>query len=170
MRFEEIMSAQPSAPFGPPPPWGPPASARQGLSDVAYDTPTFGPRVAERLGDTLATSGFQPVPDVLLFYQKELGLRSEDLNVLLQIFVHWYRADQMPFPRGTTIAKRMGVSPRSVQRSISRLRQEGFLGKTRNPDGRTAHDMKPLVAKLEPYAKRRIATRKELQSAAGIAA
>lgn len=115
-------------------------------------------RVAARFG-VVAEAGFQPVPDVLVFHQKELGLRSEDLNVLLQITAHWIVPERMPFPQPLTIAKRMGVSLRTVQRTLTRLRKLGLIGKTKNEDGRKAYDLKPLVERLEPFARKRIAQR-----------
>ncbi|BCM86481.1 hypothetical protein mvi_49420 [Methylobacterium indicum] len=48
-------------------------------------------------------AGFQPVPDVLLFHQAELGIRSKDLNVLLHVKAHRFYPDRMPFPSLTTI-------------------------------------------------------------------
>lgn len=119
-------------------------------------------RVQARFG-IIGDAGFQPLPDVLLFYQKELGLKSEDLNVLLNVMVHWYWPERMPWPRVTTIAKRMGVSDRSVQRSLARLRKLDLLGKTKNPNGKTAYDLRPLLLRLEPFARKRLATRKQLQ-------
>lgn len=117
-------------------------------------------RVAARFGEEIATSGFQPLPDVLLFNQAELGVKSEDLNVLLNILAHWYLPDRMPYPRPHTIAKRMGVSLRTVQRSMTRLRRLGMIAKgAKNEDGRTAIDVTPLLDKLRPYAKKRRAER-----------
>lgn len=126
-------------------------------SALPSDYPETG-RVTARFGEA-AKAGYQPVPDVLLFHQAELGLRSEDLNVLLQITAHWIDADRMPFPRPSTIAKRMDVSERTIQRSLTRLRKLGLLGKTKNADGRPAFDLTPLVERLRPLAQKRIALR-----------
>jgi hypothetical protein len=115
-------------------------------------------RISARLG-VVAEAGFQPLPDVLLFHQSELGLRSEDLNVLLNIMAHWYLPERMPFPRPTTIAKRMGVSERTVQRTLTRLRKLGVIGKTKNADGRQAIDLTPLMTRLEPLARKRLVER-----------
>ena len=115
-------------------------------------------RVLSRWGLS-AEAGYQPLPDVLLFSQAELGLRSEDLNVLLHVTAHWYFPDKMPFPRPTTIARRMGVSARTVQRSLTRLRKSGLIGKSINADGQKAIDLKPLVKRLQPLAERRLLDR-----------
>lgn len=115
-------------------------------------------RVISRWG-TSAEAGYQPLPDVLLFNQAELGLCSEDLNVLLQVTAHWYFPEKMPFPRPTTIARRMGVSARTVQRALTRLRNNGLIGKSINADGQKAIDLKPLVKRLQPLAERRLLDR-----------
>ncbi len=121
-------------------------------------------RVAQRFG-VVTAAGFQPLPDVLLFHQADLKLRSEDLNVLLNVTAHWYLPDRWPFPRPTTIAKRMGVSERSVQRSLSRLRKLGLIDKFKNSEGKVAYDLTPLVAALRPLAEKRLAIRSRRRDA-----
>jgi DNA replication protein DnaD len=136
---------------------------KQALQTTDDETPPpalVGGRVQDKFGE-VADAGYQPVPDVLLLHQRELGLRSEDLNVLLQITTHWYFPEKMPFPWTSTIAKRMGVSVRSVQRSISRLRKLGLIGQT-TTEGRPAHDLKPLVETLRPLARKRLNVKRGL--------
>lgn len=130
-------------------------------TEPTQDYPEPG-RVLSRWGKA-AEAGYQPLPDVLLFNQVELGLRSEDLNVLLHITAHWYFPERMPFPRTSTIAKRMGVSERTVQRSLTRLRKIGLIGGTKNQDGRLAFDLAPLVERLKPLATKRLAEKAWLQ-------
>jgi DNA replication protein DnaD len=126
------------------------------------DVPVTARRVQAKFG-VVADAGFQAVPDVLLLHQAELNLRSEDLNVLLQITTHWYVPEKMPFPWTSTIAKRMGVSTRSVQRSLRRLVKLKLIGKVRREDRKIAYDLKPLVTKLEPLARRRLELRSKLR-------
>jgi predicted transcriptional regulator len=122
------------------------------LENTIGPTPRIG-RVRERFG-VVADAGFQPLPDMLIFHQADLGLSSEELNVLLNILAHWYDSERMPYPRVSTIAKRMGVSERTVQRSLSRLRTRGFLQKASGDGVRVpiSYDPNPLVEKLKPYA------------------
>ena len=102
--------------------------------------------------------GFLALPYVVLLHQAELGLTSECLNVLLNFLAHWHAEGRMAYPHSNTIAKRMGVSPRSVQRSISWLIKEGFIAKVpkRTSHDRQAYDLRPLVEKLKPYAWARV--------------
>jgi hypothetical protein len=67
----------------------------------------------------LRTAEFQIVPDLLLKNQKTLGLNATEMVVLLNVLMHWWHRDQKPFPRSTTIAKRMGITVRTVQRALN---------------------------------------------------
>ena len=119
-------------------------------------------RIYDRYGP-IATAGFQPLPDMLLFHQSELGLKSEDLNVLLNISAHWYFPGNMPYLRNSTIAKRMGVSTRTVQRSIARLREQGFLGRGEDTPQGERFDMSPMLNRVRPFALKRLALRRALK-------
>jgi DNA-binding MarR family transcriptional regulator len=102
--------------------------------------------------------GFLAVPYVLLLHQAQLDIGSEHLNVLLNILAHWHAEGRMPYPHSATIAKRMGVTQRTVQRSIVWLCKSGFLAKLpreRRTD-RQAYDVTPLLDKLAPLAAERI--------------
>lgn len=79
-----------------------------------------------------AIAGWQAVPDVLLKNQSRLGLSATELLVLLNVLSFWWYAEELPFPRGTTIAKRMGMTPRTVQRSLQALIDKGLLAKKRD--------------------------------------
>lgn len=79
-----------------------------------------------------AIAGWQAVPDVLLKNQSRLGLSATELLVLLNVLSFWWYAEELPFPRGTTVAKRMGVTPRTVQRSLQALIDKGLLTKKRD--------------------------------------
>ncbi|MCK1554034.1 helix-turn-helix domain-containing protein [Bradyrhizobium sp. 177] len=121
-------------------------------------------RVEARYG-VAGKAGWSPVPDVLLFNQHKLKITGDDLIVLLNLMAHYYVKDEMPFIRPTTIAKRMGVSQRKVQRSIARLRKKGLILKGKHKDnGQIIHDLTPLIDQLQPFGEERIATRTAWQS------
>ena len=119
--------------------------------------------------------GFQVLPDLLLRHQRELKLTASDVVVLLHLTMAWWERDRPPFPRTTTIARRMDTSERTVQRSIERLRKARLLFKTTvkdaTGDNRPAFDLSPLAAKLneiamwDPLAERRRALRAEQAAA-----
>lgn len=107
--------------------------------------------VYEKYGEA-AVAGFQAVPDLLLKNQGKLGLTPTDMVVLLNILMHWWYPEQKPFPRSTTIAQRIGVTARTVQRSISNLEANGLLVRETSADGRVFLDPTPMVAMLEKLA------------------
>lgn len=85
-----------------------------------------GPSGPEKWGEA-ALAGYQPVPDVLLMKQRELGLDQTDMLVLLNLTSYWWFRDRRPFPRTNVIAKRMGVSPRTVQQALKKLETKGYI-------------------------------------------
>lgn len=113
-------------------------------------------RSVEKWGEA-AIGGFQIMPDILLKKQVELGLSAMDMMVLLNITMHWWYAQQRPFPRVSTISARIGVDDRTVQRSLRKLTDLGLMTRTTDkaPDGsdRTVCDLSGLVARLELFVK-----------------
>jgi predicted transcriptional regulator len=125
--------------------------------------PTVAGRIRDRFG-VVADAGYQPLPDMLLFHQVELKLSSEDLNVLLNLMAHWYEPERWPFPKAKTIGERMGVSERTVHRSLKRMQKNGVIKKiARGGDGmgfRGGYDLRPVLQKLSIYATEKIAARR----------
>jgi hypothetical protein len=110
--------------------------------------------VYEKWGEA-ARAGWQAVPDLLFKHQGTLNLNPTELVVLLNVLMHWWYRHQKPFPRPTTIARRMGSTVRTVQRAIAKLekqhlvvRQFGQLG-----PNKVVLDPEPLVRRLSEFAK-----------------
>ncbi len=104
-----------------------------------------------------ALAGFQIVPSVLLKYQTRLELSPTDILVLLNILSFWWYSDEPPFPKVSTIAKRMGVTTRTVQRSIEKLTAQALIRRARktrpNGDAVEVIDLTGLVTRLGSLAK-----------------
>lgn len=79
--------------------------------------------IQDRWGTSVTTgaAGFTAVPSVLIRYQSAINLSSVELVVLLNLITHWWRADELPYVRPTTIANRMGVDRRTVERALRSL-------------------------------------------------
>ncbi|MDQ0042814.1 helix-turn-helix domain-containing protein [Variovorax boronicumulans] len=99
------------------------------------------------------------MPVELLRRQKELDLADNELVVLLNLLSHWWYSDDKPYPRTSTIATRMGTSPRTVQRCLERLEEKKLIARLRGlvvAKGRnqtvTRYDLQGTVNRLKGYA------------------
>ena len=107
--------------------------------------------IAERWGDAVA-SGFTAVPNSLIRAQVGLGLTPNDIVVVLNILVHWWSSDRLPFPRTSVIAKRTGLSQRTIQRSLKTLQKKGLVVIIRGADKRSRFDLDGLRTALSRLA------------------
>ena len=101
-------------------------------------------RPVEKWG-AAAIVGWQALPDVLLKHQVTLGLTATDMLVVINILSYWWYVDIMPFPRVRTIADRMGVTPRTVQRSLEHIISNGYFARKKDigPDGKERDVLDP---------------------------
>jgi DNA-binding MarR family transcriptional regulator len=116
----------------------------------------------QRWGEQVAAAGYTSIPGYLLsinqFMDKNNRLSSTELLVLLQILSYWWYADQLPFPSKSTISKRLGLSPRQVQRALNGLEQKQLIERvarfSSNKGRRTSnsYDMTKLIDKVRNLA------------------
>ncbi|AFL48802.1 hypothetical protein USDA257_c02020 [Sinorhizobium fredii USDA 257] len=57
----------------------------------------------------------------------------------------------------------MGVSQRTIQRSIKSLEAKGFISKSRTEDGRPFYDVAPTKERLLPYAEKLLQEKRQLR-------
>ena len=99
--------------------------------------------------------GWTAVPTVLFFIQNEKKLTSVAFNTLLNLIVHWWSLQEWPHPSMESLAIRMGVSVRTVQRAINDLEKANLLDKKptsksdRRYGGRNIYDLTKLVDYLD---------------------
>ena len=105
--------------------------------------------------------GWVSIPSLLLFFQKELQISSLELNVIMNLVLHWWEKDKNPYPSQGAIARRMGVSVRTVQRTLDDLVEKELLERKRssidNPiyKGRNLYNLQPLVRKIKAIAEQK---------------
>ena len=92
--------------------------------------------------------GFQHLPDALLRHQSDLELTATELVVLINITMHWWKSDEWPYPHPERIGSRMGLTKRSVERSIASMEAKGIFNRVRDGD-KTRFDLSPLKDSLE---------------------
>jgi DNA-binding MarR family transcriptional regulator len=108
----------------------------------------------KKWGKEVMALGYCIFPAILLQAQGRLGVSAQAMVVLLQLAEHWWKVDSKVFPSKETIADRVGLSTKQVQRHIKALegkklvrRVERYLpgrGRTTNQ-----YDLSGLVARLK---------------------
>ena len=104
--------------------------------------------------------GFTPVPDILIRSQSRLNLSQNEMGVLLNLLMHWWGSDQWPYPRISTISGRLGLSRRTVERTIASLEEKKLVVREQSEstdDGRTIRrfNLTGLRRTLREFAKER---------------
>lgn len=80
-------------------------------------------------GEDATSMGWTGLPNTLLILQSDLGISSAEMCVLINILMHqWPQKEKnISFPSIELLAKRIGVSERSIQRTIRSLEKKGFI-------------------------------------------
>lgn len=111
-------------------------------------------RAEDKFGPAVMKHGYTMLPNLLMQAQGALKISPPQFNVLIQLIQHWWDADKDPHPAKDTIARRMGLSGRQVQRYLTELEDGGFIKRIERFSGRKAqtsngYSLDGLVAKLE---------------------
>lgn len=121
----------------------------------------------EKWGKTNISAGWTIVPNSLLENQARLGLSCIDMMVLINLIMHWWEKDNAPRPAKKRLANILGVSTKTIQRSMVNLEQCGALKRIERyreggDGGRTTnnHDLTPLVELLTPMSAEFVAEKK----------
>ncbi|MDK8186032.1 helix-turn-helix domain-containing protein [Sphingomonas zeae] len=93
-------------------------------------------------------SGFVAVPMSLLRLQSKYQLNPTDMLVLINLLAHWWDPKKPVFPRSTTIAKRMGVDLRTVQRATHKMVKAGLIERDKLTDGKRVFAFDNLAKRL----------------------
>ena len=108
----------------------------------------------KKWGERSMLMGWTAIPTSLLFLQAELSISPLGFNLLMNLVSHWLETTEHPYPSQESMAKRMGVSKRSIQREITTLVELGLLDKQPNKagnkkfKGRNTYDLSKLVQVL----------------------
>ena len=112
----------------------------------------------KKWGKPLTDAGWTLLPNTLLFRQAALGLTSTDINILLHLLAYWWTREELPHPSKVTLAKAIGVTPRTVQRRIAAMEKAKFIQRIRRqgPHRGTQtnlYDFNGLIQAATPYAR-----------------
>src|SRR5262245_56918838 len=115
------------------------------------------PAASAKWGDALAL-GYTVIPSALIRGQARLELDPVDLAILLNVVMHWWEPEEWPYPQPRVLAKRIGVSTRTVERRLESLEDRDFLIRhpaEKSPDGlsRRRIELTGLVRRLQGFAR-----------------
>jgi len=105
----------------------------------------------------LMKAGWTVLPNVFFEYQQALGLDALDINILLHIASYWWKPEGKPHPSKVTIARAIGVDPRTVQRRIAAMEAVGFIKREERRISGVGSDtnvyhLEGLIKAAAPYA------------------
>jgi DNA-binding MarR family transcriptional regulator len=88
--------------------------------------------------------------------------------VAMHLLLAWWEKDRLPYTKSLTIAKRMGVTARTVQRHMKGLEEKKCLIRVVDPEDsdKTSFDLAPLVSRLQELGRKAHAARWNAQTAA----
>lgn len=96
------------------------------------------------------------LPSLIFKAQRRLGLSATQLVVLLHIADFWWKAGDLPWPKKLTVAERLNVTEKQVQRVIRELEKGGYVRRiprmTSHGQTSNGYDLSGLVAKLKELA------------------
>lgn len=78
-------------------------------------------------GKKVMALNYTIVPSLFIQAQRRLGISPLQFNILLQLMDFWWKAESKPFPSKKTIAERIGVHPRTIQKNIEALENAGLV-------------------------------------------
>ena len=106
-------------------------------------------------GSAVLQLGYCMVPSLLLRAQNRLKLTPTQLAVLLQLCDFWWDKARKPFPSKETLAVRLGMTARQVQRHLAVLEQMKLIERIARFDPGTGgretnlYDLSGLVEQLK---------------------
>lgn len=83
-------------------------------------------KVEQRWGRNLTKAGWTAFPNIFFQRMQALGLDALDVVILLHLAGYKWGAGD-PYPAKSTLAKAIGVWPRTVQRRIARMEKDGLI-------------------------------------------
>lgn len=113
-------------------------------------------RSEKKWGVVTMKPGFLLLPSILLRAQKRLGLNPSHINLILHLCDHWWSEESVPWPKKQTIADRMGISAKQVQRLAKDLEERGYINRearmTHHGQTSNGYNLKGLVDALQKLA------------------
>ncbi|MDQ6645268.1 MAG: helix-turn-helix domain-containing protein, partial [Chloroflexota bacterium] len=79
-----------------------------------------------RFGDPILEEGHTAVPNLVLNYYSRLGITPAEMLFIIHVWQFWW-TEKNPYPAITTIAKRMDMVKRQVQKYAKSLKEKEYI-------------------------------------------
>jgi len=105
-------------------------------------------------GQNILTSGWTTIPNLLLKSQSKLGLSNSELVLVIHLISFIHQPFSRVYPSVELLSRRMDQDRRTIQRTMKRLEDKGFVRKKVRSNGKTdvgmtnVYDLDPLMLKL----------------------
>jgi hypothetical protein len=77
-------------------------------------------------GKAVYSHGYAGIPSILIQAQRRLGINSMQMNIIIQLLDYWFDPSRKPFPMKEDLAKRIGVTAKTIQTNIAALEKAGL--------------------------------------------
>jgi predicted transcriptional regulator len=110
----------------------------------------------------LMAAGWNAIPSIIIEKQAALGLDAIDMNIIVHLSNYWWTADNLPHPSVGTIAKAIGITPRTVQKRVKALHELGILVReerryTKRGSVENLYHFTGLIKAAAPFAEEKLA-------------
>lgn len=127
--------------------------------------------IEKRWGKALTSAGWTAIPNILFERGQELGLKTLDIVIILHLAGYWWKAGNDPYPSKETLAKAIGVEPRTVQRRIAAMEEKKFIQRIERKSAKggnlsNKYSFAGLIKAATPMANASLAEREERKKAA----
>lgn len=108
----------------------------------------------KKWGRAVMDFGYSMIPSLIFRAQARLGLGPTQLALLLHLCDYWWHRSHIPFPSKATLAERMHLSERQIQRYLTELETGGFIKRIQRfaihkGQQSNGYDMTGLVERLK---------------------
>ncbi len=106
------------------------------------------PSLTKKWGDKIISLGWAAVPNALIRKMSILGINPTEFVIICYLIVFWWEKESLPFPAISKMADEIGVSTKTIERSMASLKNKGLIQIIKNKGHSNIYNMAPLIERL----------------------